>query len=127
MRMAAIFQFPANASSGTAAIWMMYPKKVIGQNSPVRSLTRPETNRNPYPSSSPRPATIPTTAPVAPNVCRNGPVIDLDPSYVKSAKKLTTPIMRTNFSAILRLTPLLGSISREASPAVDFIDILLAA
>jgi hypothetical protein len=77
---AAIFQFPASASSGTADIWMMYPTNVMGQNSFVRSLMRPETNRSPYPNNSPRPATIPTIAPVAPRVCRNGPVIDRAPS-----------------------------------------------
>jgi len=58
---------PAKARSGTDNIWMKYPNSVIGQNLPVFSLKRPETKRNPYPSNSPSPATIPTTVAFAPS------------------------------------------------------------
>jgi len=43
----AICQLGAKASSGTALIWTIYPNIVIGQNSPVRSLSGPDTSRRP--------------------------------------------------------------------------------
>src|SRR6266566_4221278 len=49
--------------------------------------------------SSPKPATNPTIAALAPNDPRNGPTIPRAPSYVKSAKKFTMPMIRTNWSA----------------------------
>src|SRR5437667_2164363 len=51
--------------------------------------------------SSPRPATKPTIAALAPNEPRNGPTIPRAPSYVKSAKKFAIPMMRTKCSADL--------------------------
>jgi hypothetical protein len=76
---------------------------VIGQNLWVRSLTTPETSLNPYPNSSPNPATTPTTVPLAPSTAKNGPVIARAPSYVRSAKKLSAPISSTKFMAARRI------------------------
>src|SRR5947207_4559183 len=45
------------------------------------------------------PAMTPTAAALAPNDPRNGPIIPRAPSYVKSAKKLTIPMVRTNRNA----------------------------
>ncbi len=103
MNRAATCQLRANASNGTAAIWMKYPNKVIGQNFWVFSLSLPETRRSPYPSNSPSPATMPTIVPLAPKTAMNGPVTLRAPSYVKSAKKLTTPMSSTNLSAAFLL------------------------
>src|SRR3990172_6944184 len=55
--------------------------------------------------SSPSPATIPTTVPFAPSVARNGPAMLRAPSYVASAKRLTTPTRTTNLSALRRAPP----------------------
>jgi hypothetical protein len=51
-------------------------------------------------------------------------VIDLDPSYVKSAKKLTAPIMSTNLSAVARFALLPGMFCRNAGLSVRSIDTL---
>src|SRR3990170_5533876 len=72
---------------------------VTAQYLPVRSLTYPERRRRPYPISSPNPATIPTTEALAPRRARYCPLMLRAPSYVMSAKRLTTPTRTTNLSA----------------------------
>src|SRR5690242_21428317 len=79
---------------------------------------------------------MPTMAPLAPSVPRNGPVIEREPSYVMSEKRLTTPIRTTNPSALRAaslsrgLADISGSVAQHAEfrgqSCVEHLQVLLA-
>src|SRR5262249_19839187 len=92
-----------SANAGTASMLIVYPEKANAQCLCDLSAKYPETERSPYPSSSPKPATNPPIAGLAPNEPRNGPPIPHPPSYVKSPKKFAMPMIRTNWNADLAL------------------------